>query len=251
MLLFLALTGASAGTLGPVEYFCGLAGTLDSPPRFPYCIDFVADLGERNDLRVTVEDDLTTGFWRLRVSDAYPIIALDGCSSLSPTEATCRVLAPDGLVLSVFLDDQDDDLDLVDAALVPMPIQWAKAFGGDGDDHLSSDGNFYPLFYGESGQDVLTAALTKAWLDGGDGDDLLFGGPEGDRLNGGPGDDLLDAKAGSDQLNGGPGRDELRAGPGADLLDAEDRTLDLLYCGIDTDPDLIRVDLIDSTFGCP
>lgn len=60
--------------------------------------------------------------------------------------------------------------------------------------------------------------LTKAVLNGGEGNDYLTGGAGNDTLNGDAGLDLLIGGAGNDSLNGGPDRDQLEGGPGADVL---------------------------------
>ncbi|WP_420895153.1 calcium-binding protein, partial [Snodgrassella communis] len=65
--------------------------------------------------------------------------------------------------------------------------------GGDGDDTL----------WGNDGDDI---------LNGGDGDDTLNGGPGNDILNGGNGNDILWGKQGYDIINGGPGNDTLYGG---------------------------------------
>lgn len=79
--------------------------------------------------------------------------------------------------------------------------------GGDGDDALWGD---YPGYTPTPGDD---------WLQGGAGNDTLFGGP-GDRMLGGSGDDILDGEAGDDISHGATGRDDLRGGDGADTLSA-------------------------------
>ncbi len=58
--------------------------------------------------------------------------------------------------------------------------------------------------------DALPAARVMATeLRGGDGDDLLTGGPRAERLAGGPGNDLLIGGGGRDTLDGGPGDDRI------------------------------------------
>jgi Ca2+-binding RTX toxin-like protein len=63
---------------------------------------------------------------------------------------------------------------------------------------------------GLDGDDVINAAGLgangpKLVLDGGNGDDVILGGPGNDTLLGGAGDDVLIGNAGQDSLDGGPG----------------------------------------------
>jgi Ca2+-binding RTX toxin-like protein len=81
------------------------------------------------------------------------------------------------------------------------------------------------FFVGNSAEfrDALDTAATNQEvdtiiLDGGDGDDRLFGEQGNDLLVGGAGNDLLDGGAGNDQLLGGAGADMMRGGPGDDGL---------------------------------
>ena len=82
---------------------------------------------------------------------------------------------------------------------------------------------------GSDHNDVLAGDVRDNRLDGGPGDDILYGGPEGgddaligaagdDRLYGGRGDDTLAGGAGDDRLRGGPGDDTLTGGDGADTF---------------------------------
>jgi Ca2+-binding RTX toxin-like protein len=101
--------------------------------------------------------------------------------------------------------------------------------GGDGDDFLYGDadagsvawiaGRLLPLvdiLYPPGGAVPRhhpflfeTVAGGADWLEGGDGDDHLFGGAGDDRLEGGEGADVLVGEAGDDWLLGGPGNDIL------------------------------------------
>ena len=56
-------------------------------------------------------------------------------------------------------------------------------------------------------------------MDGGPGDDRLFGGRGDDELYGGEGSDTLKGGTGADTLWGGSGDDMLDGGAGADVLD--------------------------------
>ena len=73
---------------------------------------------------------------------------------------------------------------------------------------------------GSAHDDVLAGDRRANRLEGGAGDDTLYGGPGGgdDRLYGGAGDDRLYGGRGNDTLEGGAGADVLRGGAGADRL---------------------------------
>ena len=73
---------------------------------------------------------------------------------------------------------------------------------------------------GSAFDDILAGDLRDNRLDGGAGNDALYGGPGGgdDLLRGGPGEDRLYGGAGDDALEGGAGADRLRGGPGDDVL---------------------------------
>ena len=72
--------------------------------------------------------------------------------------------------------------------------------GGEGDDYL----------YGYGGDDV---------LDGGNGNDVLFGHAGNDTLNGGGGTDVIYGGAGDDNIDGGNVGDYLYGGAGSDTID--------------------------------
>jgi len=80
--------------------------------------------------------------------------------------------------------------------------------GGEGNDNLFG-GQLRDTLDGGAGDDGLRAE---------EGDDTLTGGPGDDTLVGRAGTDALDAGAGADLLNGGAGNDSLSGGEGDDLL---------------------------------
>lgn len=80
--------------------------------------------------------------------------------------------------------------------------------GGAGDDQL----------FGATGNDVLTGGTGADVMDGGNGHDQLDGGTEADVMGGGAGHDRLIGGSGTDQLNGDEGNDLLLGGLGADIL---------------------------------
>ena len=73
--------------------------------------------------------------------------------------------------------------------------------GSDGDDRIAIEG---PLRYRYSS------------LSGGNGDDVIVGGPRDDDISGSRGNDQLDGAAGDDDLTGDQGADSIRGGPGTD-----------------------------------
>jgi len=80
--------------------------------------------------------------------------------------------------------------------------------GGVGNDQI----------WGSLGNEMLLGGPGNDRLFGNDGDDVLLGGPGNDELSGGPGDDVLMGGPGNDQLDGGEGHDLLLGGWGNDAL---------------------------------
>ena len=85
--------------------------------------------------------------------------------------------------------------------------------GGDGDDTLwGSRGD--DTLNGGDGNDALIGFDGDDTLNGGDGNDTLIGRDGDDTLNGGDGNDTLIGEVGDDTLNGGAGDDWLYGGSG-------------------------------------
>lgn len=102
-------------------------------------------------------------------------------------------------------------------------------FGGAGDDLLKGSlryattmdgGEGNDRLFGGAAADRLSGGAGQDSLWGGKGDDLLWGGDGHDRLSGKSGHDKLDGGAGNDVLSGGTGNDTLDGGAGNDLLSA-------------------------------
>lgn len=94
----------------------------------------------------------------------------------------------------IHLCEGDDEVDIDKGILIPATI-----FGGAGDDDLEGGGGD-DVIYGEDGKDD---------VDGGEGNDILLGGA---------GNDKLDGDKGLDILLGGYGQDDLRGGKEDDIL---------------------------------
>ena len=86
---------------------------------------------------------------------------------------------------------------------------------------------------GSNHADILAGDHRANTINGGRGDDKLYGGPAGDdsntdTLNGGGGNDMLFGGVGADTLNGGTGNDSLWGGAGVDVVNG-DAGHDMIY----------------------
>lgn len=115
-------------------------------------------------------------------------------------------------------------LSTADSSLLPSGLGDLAAFGRGGDDVIGSQ-TTNDLIDGGSGDDDIYgeypgyAPVPGAdWLEGGAGADLLYGGGGGDWLVGGSGDDALRGDDGDDFLIGNTGADYLDGGAGNDLI---------------------------------
>lgn len=120
-------------------------------------------------------------------------------------------------------------------------VQRVEVRLGDGDDAVEQFFLGVPIeVRGEGGNDRINLVARGGLLDGGEGDDELYGA---DVTRGGPGNDRL---TGFRLLDGGDGDDVLRktdgelpgrldAGAGNDTLDAGDGKADVLVCGAGED----------------
>jgi Ca2+-binding RTX toxin-like protein len=167
---------------------------------------------------------------RLRVSDSSGVVAGTGCSQVNATTADCgaadytEVIAQGG-----------DDTVTTDPGLAVVVT------GAAGNDMIASG---FGTITGDEGNDVLTMNAPAgshakffndarnleleadleavAAIRGGDGDDRLTGGPDGESLDGDDGADTLAGGAGDDSLTGWQGSDVLDGGDGDDSLDGDE-----------------------------
>jgi Ca2+-binding RTX toxin-like protein len=89
--------------------------------------------------------------------------------------------------------------------------------GGDGDDMLYG-GDSNNTINGNAGNDTIVGGNSPNVIDGGDGNDTITGGNAGDTIWGGSGDDRIFGLDGIDKIFGGLGADTIDGGLGADLL---------------------------------
>lgn len=119
-------------------------------------------------------------------------------------------------------------------------------YGGEGNDTIDSEGSDGVMrAYGEAGNDVLRGGDgLNDTLDGGIGEDALFGrggndsmvgGDGNDYFEGGRGNDILLGQGGNDTLRGNLGSDSVDGGAGDDTFYVRDNDLDSVYGGDGTD----------------
>lgn len=89
--------------------------------------------------------------------------------------------------------------------------------GGAGDDILYGDAEEMSEDT-IGGHDMLNGGAGNDQLYGNSGDDILHGGADADFVSGDAGNDLAFGDAGDDMLHGGDGDDQLRGGSGNDVL---------------------------------
>ena len=103
-------------------------------------------------------------------------------------------------------------------APTPNPSPAATERGGATADTLNG-GAGNDNVYGEGGDDALLAGAGNDYIHGGAGNDRLWGQDSDDGLDGGVGADFLAGGAGDDSLTGGAGADYLAGEAGNDTLD--------------------------------
>ena len=101
--------------------------------------------------------------------------------------------------------------------LTAQDLQVAVVEGGSGDDTIYGSGNNNRIF-GGGGDDVLVGGKDVDQLVGGSGNDSLLGEARHDTLEGGDGDNTLRGGGGNDLLSAGGGSDVFSGGPGIDWV---------------------------------
>jgi Ca2+-binding RTX toxin-like protein len=113
------------------------------------------------------------------------------------------------------------------------PIDNVALNGGSGDNTLYGDENNDTL-HGGNGNDFLEGGGGNDILEGGNGNDTIVSGLGDDVLVGGNGNDFLDSGSWNDVLSGGNGNDVLYGGSASDVLRGDNGN-DLLNGGMGSD----------------
>jgi Ca2+-binding RTX toxin-like protein len=221
---------AQAATISSVTTCNGLHGSCSA------IVSYKAGPGEAND--VTAK----SGFSTVLVRDAgAPLDAGRGCQQRDEHEAECTA-GDSAFVLIETLDGNDRVTGPVQGDVLLGPgddvldgVGVNTASGGPGND-VMFHGNDAISWYGDEGNDRISATGFNPRLEGGPGDDVLEGGDGNDILNGGPGSDVARGLGGDDVLVGDdhayldegsvtPAADSLDGGPGNDLVTYTFRTV--------------------------
>jgi Ca2+-binding RTX toxin-like protein len=167
---------------------------------------------------------------------------------------------------SVNLNAQDEATPDIDATMrLTPPLEtvaagWpgAEARTGAGNDKVTTDGG--PEFdgpigggvilMGGSGDDTLVSSTTDPFtgLNGGPGNDVIYGSSKYNVIRAGEGSDIVFGGAGTDFVELGKGRDFVSTGSGKDGIAAFDRTRDRVLCG--GGRDFVARDRADKVPGC-
>jgi Ca2+-binding RTX toxin-like protein len=169
---------------------------------------FSAGNGTVNELVVRAT---TPGF---EIEDTRGDIVLDtsrsgGCTQANQHKVTCPNIP---VKLSVDLRDGNDGYF---GGMAPIPV---SVLGSDGHDTIYSGAGPHTI-NGGSGDDLIYGSVLDDNIDGGAGFDKVFGGDGRDSLSGGTQDDDLNGGAGNDTLLGNDGKDSLSGNEDDDLLE--------------------------------
>jgi Ca2+-binding RTX toxin-like protein len=93
--------------------------------------------------------------------------------------------------------------------------------GGSGNDHMWGLGSGGVFAYGGIGTDILQGSANGDTLEGGDDGDLVIGAGGNDTLRGDGGDDTLLGGSGADNLDGGAGDDHCEDSVGTTFISCE------------------------------
>nr|QNO54192.1 hypothetical protein HDCMKPKE_00001 [Methanosarcinales archaeon ANME-1 ERB7] len=183
----------------------------------------------------------------------------DSCNGGSPGLLICRatdgseyyytIREMDGGILTIRGLDGDDIIKAVHCKTMAdrkfgdfnnLTYSSIHIEGGDGNDCLfGSSGN--QSLYGGSGDDYLTGYSGDDHLIGGSGNDFLCGSQGDDHLWGYGDDDILVGGTGDDYINGGSGRDTFRCRSAASVITKYDGADASTDCGDSTSPVSIEV----------
>ncbi|MFT5523927.1 MAG: Ca2+-binding RTX toxin-like protein [Pirellulaceae bacterium] len=196
-------------------------GDEDSGDEDPDDEDLDDDNQELTTVKVSIPE--TTGVIKVSLEQGNVVLRVAG-QLLSETP----INSADSL--TIVGSEGDDRLRLNLRGPDAIQLTAVTVLGGGGNDDVallnSVDAAFAGAIalYGNDGNDKLRATPVgiSVLLDGGDGDDRLFGGQADDYLIGGAGDDRLFGLGGDDVLEGGDGDDRLFGLSGNDILDGGD-----------------------------
>jgi Ca2+-binding RTX toxin-like protein len=142
-------------------------------------------------------------------ADAGPAIGIEGAFGQLLVDNSGTIEAAIAIQSNIY----DDRIDNIGNIIGSVSL-------GRGDDVIANHAHITGLVSLGEGADRYEGALSNyaATVNGGAGDDRLFGGRADDTLDGGDGDDVLDGGAGDDDLMASPGNDVIHGGAGTDTV---------------------------------
>jgi Ca2+-binding RTX toxin-like protein len=169
---------------------------------------FTAAPGEANEFGLEYAADLGAYL----ITDAGASVSAGPGCTRSAGEVQCHAAGVTDADIQL-----GDRADASAAASFPIPL---VVHGGAGDDDLDGVGSLF----GDEGADTLNAGSGAGFtLDGGPGNDDLFGHGGNDTLMGGAGSDTLTNNGGTDLLIGGLGLDRIETTKSDDTIDCQGR----------------------------
>jgi hypothetical protein len=226
----------AAPTRGPAWSHDGRLAFIVGTPSSIAVYDFT-----KSELRSARVDSAAGLEWspdgsRILFSDAHGLATLDvwsGAVSIAAPGATSGDWSPTTSQLAYSATGECGDRAGIYVDL-RRTTNDCRVYGTEGPDTIRSSNTLYEIVLGLGGDDTLIARggpYVGNELDGGEGNDLLRGGPWPDRLFGDAGNDTLLGGVNSDRLTGGSGTDILRGQGGQDILFSRDDAADLVDCG--------------------
>jgi Ca2+-binding RTX toxin-like protein len=192
------------------------------------------------ELRIDVSEDIAHD---VTVSLANGTFTVTDTAGITPSDATCTASGPNAVTC---VDTGVGEVlatfgNQADRFTSTAPVV-SSVSGGDGNDILVG-GPQRDSLRGDAGDDQVAGAGGRDNLDGDVGNDILTGGPGRDSLDGGLGNDLVFGEAGDDSLQGRQGMDGLDGGNDDDELDGGTGA-DALAGGLGTRDELIYSDRV-------
>jgi len=150
-----------------------------------------------------------------------------GSNSTTGGRVTVNVTTPGEHTLNLWM--REDGV-AIDKIIVADTIGYTPTGSGSDQTTRTSVTGGIDTIDGGDGNDTIFGDFGNDTIDGGNGDDIIYGGTGIDNINGGNDDDFIYGDAGNDIINGGSGDDVINGGVGDDVINGGDNN-DIIYAG--------------------